>query len=109
MGDDYGRPDITIATLDSGIMWNNGGRDERSALQNADQSGEAPVPNTYGRMTPLVGGEVCGELHRRLRLNDDGVFNLRDYAGDTRVNVTDSHRVGPANTLTPQDVLIAFF
>ncbi len=34
-----GRPDVTIAILDSGIKWNDAGRDERRALQDADQQG----------------------------------------------------------------------
>ncbi len=103
-----GRPDVTIAVLDSGIKW-----DEQSAMNDLRfktriNPGEVPEPNNE-RSTPLVDGENCATYTQPdYDVNGDGVFNLLDYACDDRVNVTDARRVGPAGYLTPQDVLIAF-
>ncbi len=40
--------------------------------------------------------------------NSDSVFDVTDYAGDSRVDLSDPRRVGPAGMMTPQDLLIAF-
>src|SRR4051795_6933139 len=89
-----GRPDVTIAVLDSGIKWNDAGAmsDLRDKLRL--NRGELPAPE-------------CG----RYDCNGDGVFNLADYANDSRVLKVvngDPRRVGPKSVMTPQDVIIAF-
>ena len=113
-----GRPDVAIAVLDSGIKW-----DDRTAMVDLRRKtridrGEAPAP-VSDRATPLEdlpGGMACGDMAARYDANRDGVFNVSDYACDSRVEIAPDARaargqprgVGPADLLDPQDVLIAF-
>jgi hypothetical protein len=87
-----GRPDVTIAVLDSGIKWNDAG-----AM--ADLRGKTRLNR---QELPLPQG--CPQYD----CNGDSVFNVLDYAGDSRVNLNDSRRVGPPGVMVPQDLLIAF-
>lgn len=108
-----GRPDVQIAVLDSGVEWNNQGAMANVRFKVWLNRGELPAPNAGrndgGSTTEsLVGTDCAGYTAGNYDANDDGVFNLRDYACDDRVNVTDSRRVGPAGTLVPQDLLLAF-
>ena len=108
-----GRPDVQIAVLDSGIEWNNQGAMANVRFKVWLNRGELPAPNAGrndgGSTTEsLVGTDCAGYTGGNYDANDDGVFNLRDYACDDRVNVTDSRRVGPAGMLVPQDLLLAF-
>src|SRR3954454_23041836 len=63
-----GRPDVTIAVLDSGIKWNDHGAMQDLRAKVALNNGELPFPQ-------------CG----RYDCNGDGAFNLADYANDSRV------------------------
>jgi hypothetical protein len=108
-----GRPDVQIAVLDSGIEWNNSGAMANVRFKVWLNTGELPTPNTgrddTGSTTEsLLGTDCAGYGAGEYDANADGVFNLRDYACDDRVDVTDSRRVGPAGTLVPQDLLLAF-
>ena len=106
-----GRPDVTIAVLDSGIKWNDAGAMNDLRFKVRLNRGELPMPQVGGPTrdataaapncprTPSAGAYDA---------NGDGVFNTRDYACDPRVTVTGGPRVGPAGLLTPQDVIIAF-
>ncbi len=90
-----GRPDVTIAVLDSGIKWNDKGAmtDLRDKVRL--NRGELPKP------------EGCAVYD----CNGDGVFNLEDYAHDSRVlHVVndDPRRAGPPGFMTPEDLTIAF-
>ena len=91
-----GRPDVTLAVLDSGIEWQNAGAmgDLRHKIR--INRGEAPRPLR-------ANGTTCA-----YDCNDDHVFNVEDYANDSRINLNDGRRDGPGGMLTPQDVLIAF-
>jgi hypothetical protein len=97
-----GRPDVTIAVLDSGIKWNDLGamRDLRKKFRL--NRGELPQPRT-DRCTLDGGGWDA---------NGDGVFNVLDYACDSRVDPAPALGEGPVEDgrplLDPQDVLIAF-
>jgi hypothetical protein len=104
-----GRPDVTIAVLDSGIKWNDRGAMEDIARKTRLSTGEAPVPQA-DRTTALVDGADCAAyLAASGRdLNGDGVFNVTDYACDSRVSTDPAAGVGPAEMLDPQDILIAF-
>ena len=105
-----GRPDVTIAVLDSGIKW-----DDRNAMLDLRRKtrisrGEAKQPN-HERATPLEplpDGLACPDLSAAFDANRDGVFNVSDYACDDRVAIDPAKGVGPADLLDPQDVLIAF-
>jgi len=119
-----GRPDVTIAVLDSGIEWNNAGamialRDKVRLNQ-----GELPAPR-HDLRTALVAGVDCsryrnasgGDYNRagNYDVNGDGVFNVLDYACDSRVaaivrggSTRHSLRHGPAGFLTPEDLILAF-
>lgn len=87
-----GRPDVSIAVLDSGIKWNDAGamNDLRSKVRL--NTAELPKP------------EGCTEYD----CNGDLVVDVRDYQGDSRVDLADPRRVGPGGVMTPQDLLIAF-
>src|SRR4051794_19961508 len=111
-----GRPDVTIAVLDSGIMWNNLGKPLNDVrLHVRLNKGETPVPvdDRASSTDDLV--PDCGALAARAGqrdLNGDGVFNILDYACDSRVAPDPAHGVGPTvngkPVLDPEDVIIAF-
>src|SRR3954453_18410134 len=111
-----GRPDVTIAVLDSGIMWNNWGKPlDDVRLHVRLNKGEPPVPidDRASSTDDLVPN--CGALAARAGerdLNGDGVFNILDYACDSRVDPAPVHGVGPTvngkPVLDPEDLIIAF-
>ena len=110
-----GRPDVAIAVLDSGIEWNN--PDAMTDLRRKVRlnRGELPIPN-HARSASLDPANVpnCTTAFShpsatdRYDVNGDGVFNVDDYACDTRVKLDDPRRAGPPGVLTPQDLIIAF-
>ena len=106
-----GRPDVTIAVLDSGIKWNDRGAMQDVRKKTRINKGEVPVPRA-DRSTALEAGEDCSTYASQYDANDDGVFNVVDYACDSRVERDPAQRgglgVGPSDLLDPQDVLIAF-
>jgi hypothetical protein len=87
-----GRPDVTIAVLDSGIKWNDAGAMSDLRRKVRLNTGELPLP------------EGCTKYD----CNGDGVVNVDDYASDPRIDLNDPRRVGPPGVITPQDLLIAF-
>src|SRR4051812_22888982 len=102
-----GRPDVTIAILDSGIKWNDDGimADTRKKIRL--NKGELPVPDA-ARTTALEPGVDCSTYTGDgYDINRDGVFNVIDYACDDRVDLGAPHNVNP-DLLEPQDLLIAF-
>jgi hypothetical protein len=111
-----GRPDVTIAVLDSGVMWNNLGKPLNDVrLKTRLSRGETPLPRAdrAGSTDSLV--PDCAALRARegeRDLNGDGVFNILDYACDSRVDPAPPNGVGPSVNgkplLDPEDVLIAF-
>ena len=108
-----GRPDVQIAVLDSGIEWNNQGAMANERFKVWLNKGELPTPNTglddAGSTTEsLLGTDCAGYTAGRYDANGDGVFNLRDYACDNRINLSDTRRSGPSGMLTPEDLTIAF-
>lgn len=109
-----GRPDVTIAVLDSGVQWNEPGKpglDTR--LKTRISRGETPAPQA-NRATPSDPAVLaCAPLAARAGggerdLNADGVFNVLDYACDSRVDPNPPKGVGLPTMLDPQDILIAF-
>ena len=104
-----GRPDVTIAILDSGIKWNDAGamNDLRGKIRLNE--GELPKPDN-DRATSLEGTPCSsyGASGSGYDLNGDSVFNVIDYACDSRIDLSDPRRVGPDGVLIPQDLLIAF-
>lgn len=78
-----GRDDVTIAVLDSGILWEN----EELVRKLYLNRGELPLP----------------EMSSIYDKNGDGVFNIDDYAGDSRV--ADGNNNG---ILDPGDLILAF-
>ena len=100
-----GRPDVTIATLDSGIKWND--ESNMVDLRNKTRLNEGELPLPWGS----DGATCTTAAPDPYDCNDDGIFNLADYAHDPRVlQVVDSdpRRVGPSGLMTPEDLLIAF-
>jgi hypothetical protein len=92
-----GRPDVTIAVLDSGIKWNDAGAMTDLRRKARLNKGELPKPK-HGDSSDCAAYDC----------NGDGVFNVDDYASDPRVSLSDPRRVGPAGVLVPQDLIIAF-
>jgi Subtilase family len=103
-----GRPDVVIAVHDSGIQWNELGPMRDLRLKTHLNAGELPAPQA-DRSASLLDGGSCASFTAGVDdANGDGIFNLADYACDSRVTVTDPRRVGPPDFLTPQDLLLAF-
>jgi Subtilase family/FG-GAP-like repeat len=116
-----GRPDVAIAVLDSGIMWDDLGMMRDLRAKTRISRGEAPPPQA-DRTAPTEPGVDCDVYRATLAaggfqadeydLDGNGVFNLLDYACDARVDPDPDRGVGPAPggvpMLDPQDVLIAF-
>jgi hypothetical protein len=101
-----GRPDVSIAVLDSGIEWNDAGAMANLRRKVRINRGELPVPNNSG--PALEPGVNCGTYLSAYDANDDGVFNVIDYACDSRVVLSGAGRVGPPGLLIPQDLILAF-
>ena len=132
-----GRPDVLIASLDSGIEWDNQGAMIALRKKMYLNPGELPAPRVdltrpfdpstgvncaahhgavgsggdYNRAgaTPGVGGKIPYDVI------DQGVFNVLDYACDSRVAaVVDGPsplhglRHGPPGMLIPEDLILAF-
>src|SRR5215467_9217050 len=82
-----GRPDVLIAVLDSGIRWDDTGamRDLRRKVHL--NRGELPLPrDAAGHTKPESQSSTGGAFLNpdAYDLNDDGVFNVDDYAADAR-------------------------
>ena len=77
-----GRPDVTIAILDSGIKWNDAGRHDRPAREDPDQHRRgAEARERRPRRRRTRPGEDCSgagpyDNAGDWDLNGDGVFNL---------------------------------
>ncbi len=97
-----GRPDVVLAVLDSGIKWNDVGAMGDVARKVRINRGELPAPRDAAGHTK---SELPGPFKNPdpYDLNDDGVFNVADYAADARV--TDANGNG---LLDPQDLIVAF-
>jgi hypothetical protein len=107
-----GRPDVTIAVLDSGIEWDDDGAMLDLRFATRLSRGETLPPQASAGATPTVDGVDCATFTSAGRdddrdLDGNGVFNLRDYACDSRVPRDPPNGVNP-DLLEPQDVLIAF-
>ncbi len=106
-----GRPDVTIAVLDSGIKWNDLGamKDLRGKTRLSKGELEPPLRD---RSEPSEPGVDCASYADGWDANGDGVFNVLDYACDARVDPAPALGDGPDENgrplLDPQDVLIAF-
>ena len=119
-----GRPDVLISVLDSGIKWNDQGAMTDLRDKVWLNQGELPAPR-HDLTTPLIAGVDCskyrdasgGDYNKggNYDVNSDGVFNVRDYACDSRVgavvnggNARHALRHGPSGFLTPEDLILAF-
>ncbi|MEJ7892662.1 MAG: S8 family serine peptidase [Solirubrobacteraceae bacterium] len=103
-----GRPDVTIGVTDSGIKWNDPGAMADLRKKTRIARGEAKKPQV-DRQVATEAGQTCATFATSgFDRNRDGVFNVIDYACDTRVELDSPNGVGPAGVLEPQDVLIAF-
>jgi hypothetical protein len=140
-----GRPDVSIAELDSGIKWNDSGAMSGVRKKYLLNPGELPAPkidlsSTFDPSTGVncataraaTGGDYDtngafpgdtpgGTGPIPYDVIEQGVFNVLDYACDSRVaNVVQHYaqctfprtakecRNGPPGMLTPEDLIIAF-
>jgi hemolysin type calcium-binding protein/VCBS repeat protein len=107
-----GRPDVEISVLDSGIKWNDPGAMSDLRLKVHINKGELPQPRS-DLLTAISNpaSNKCDEYASAYDANGDGVFNIDDYACDSRVKAvldSDARRNGPAGVLTPEDLILAF-
>jgi hypothetical protein len=107
-----GRPDVSIAVLDSGIKWNDAGAMNDLRLKVRLNPGELPIPR-HDLATAISdpGTNDCSTYQAQHDANGDGVFNIDDYGCDSRVAhvlQSDPRRAGPSGVLTPEDLIIAF-
>ncbi|MEA2422849.1 MAG: hypothetical protein QOF55_1948, partial [Thermoleophilaceae bacterium] len=104
-----GRPDVAIAVLDSGIMWDDAGAMSDLRRKVRLNRGELPVPQFSG--PSLDASATCSSYSANsgdaYDVNHDSVFNIMDYACDPRVRLDDHHE-GLPGMFTPQDVIVAF-
>ena len=107
-----GRPDVTIAVLDSGIKWNDLGAMKDLRAKFRLNKGELEQPSTTLRKGSDPSAGDCSSYADAWDANGDGVFNTLDYACDSRVDPAPPLGDGPVEDgrplLDPQDVLIAF-
>ncbi|MCW2971117.1 MAG: Serine protease, subtilase family protein [Solirubrobacterales bacterium] len=90
---DRGRSDAVVAILDTGVDWSQRGLRDQIHLN----TGELPYPERSD-------GSSCGAYD----CNADGVVNVEDYAGDPRVSLSFTGRIGPPGLITAQDLIHAF-
>jgi hypothetical protein len=106
-----GRPDVTIAVLDSGIKWNDLAAMKDLRAKFRLNRGELEQPRHDRAQATEPDGE-CATFADAWDANGDGVFNVLDYACDSRVDAAPALGDGPVEDgrplLDPQDVLIAF-
>jgi hypothetical protein len=106
-----GRPDVTIAVLDSGIKWNDLGAMRDLRAKTRLNRGELEPP-LHDRTAATEPGVDCASYGADWDASGDGVFNVLDYACDARVDPAPALGDGPVEDgralLDPQDVLIAF-
>lgn len=139
-----GRPDVSIGELDSGIEWNNAGDMSQLRAKVMLNVGELPAPKAdlsttfdpsthvncataraatggdYDADGGMPGGKPGGSGPIPYDVLEQGVFNVLDYACDSRVAhvlaypkctnppTTSECRNGPPGMLTPEDLIIAF-
>ncbi|MBI1746840.1 MAG: VCBS repeat-containing protein [Acidobacteria bacterium] len=80
-----GRPDTLIAVLDSGIKWNDRGAMEDLVRKTYLNRGELPEPQNSQGLTKrqlIAMGQQFQNPNDLWDLNDDGIFNMVDYASD---------------------------
>ncbi|MGI8557351.1 MAG: hypothetical protein ACR2ND_03410 [Solirubrobacteraceae bacterium] len=125
-----GRPDVGIAVLDSGIDWSAAGAMTALRKKVRLNPGELPAPRVDRASSldpavdcnavratgpPPTGADYAADGATRRADGSipydvlrQGAFNVLDYACDARVSRSDPRRHGPANVLTPEDVILAF-
>src|SRR5919108_615213 len=108
-----GRPDVTIAVLDSGIKWNDD--EAMDDLRDKVHLNRGELPKPQADLATAISAPSANDCATfdtsSYDANGDRVFNIEDYACDGRVAAVvggDSRRVGPSGVLTPQDLIIAF-
>ena len=94
-----GRPDVSVAVLDTGIRWNS--TKVRQAIRL--NRGELPLPQQANGSTlaPTAANQQGYDL------NGDGAFNVDDYASDPRVNKS-AGPAGVAGMVDGQDLIVTF-
>ncbi|MGI8609814.1 MAG: hypothetical protein ACR2MY_11395 [Candidatus Dormibacteria bacterium] len=117
-----GRPDIHIAVLDSGIMWNDGSKMADLRNKIALNWAELPPPQLASGTSACTGVQLPPRTQKLpspgfpicYDLNQDGAFTVDDYSQDPRVNLPNHPHwccgSGNAaqNLLTPEDLIQVF-
>ncbi|HKA31061.1 MAG TPA: S8 family serine peptidase, partial [Candidatus Binatia bacterium] len=99
-----GRPDVLIAVLDSGIRWDDGGAMHDLARKVHINRGELPLPrDAAGHTKPESSASGVFLNPDPYDLNDDGVFDVSDYANDARVQDRNGNGL-----LDPEDLILTF-
>src|SRR3954447_26999087 len=92
-----GRPDVVISVLDSGIEWNKPDAMSDLRFKVHLNKGELPEPEVGSTAYGNTGADCSSYSAGGYDVNDDGVFNLLDYACDPRMAaaLADTRRHGP--------------
>jgi hypothetical protein len=88
-----GRPDVTIAILDSGILWNT----QRCELLRKLYLNRHELP------LPETGPNPDDSRFDGYDVNGDGVFNVEDYWADSRVSDLNGN-----SWIDPEDLILVF-
>ena len=97
-----GSPDVTIAILDTGIMWQQRDLADKVHLNEA----ELPPPRA-NRAKPLAGSKPCAQFVAADDANGDGAFSVSDYACHRRVR-RDAGDSESDNLLDGSDLVAVF-
>jgi Subtilase family/FG-GAP-like repeat len=99
-----GRPDVLIAVLDSGIRWDDVGAMHDLARKVHINRGELPLPrDAAGHTKPESSASGVFLNPDPYDLNDDGVFDVSDFANDARVQDRNGNGL-----LDPEDLILTF-
>ena len=85
---------MTIAVLDSGIKWNDHGAMLDMRLKTRINRGETPRAAGRPRHAAREPARTAPPTRAQCDVNGDGVFNLVDYACDSRVERDPAQRGG---------------
>ncbi|MDQ3728086.1 MAG: S8 family serine peptidase [Actinomycetota bacterium] len=97
-----GDPDTVVAILDTGIRWQDRELVEKVHLNEE----ELPQP-AADRANPIDGGPACNTFTATDDANNDGAFNVRDFACDSGVDPADGDTESDG-LLDGSDLIAAF-
>lgn len=98
-----GRPDVTVAVLDTGVRWDKVGLRTQIRLN----CKELPAPRNGSGQNLSGSSPGCMESNYRYDINNSGDLDVDDYINDVRVNKNAGPN-GVPNAVDGQDLIKAF-